>query len=137
LLLDAKNLCVWKAHHDFIRSDIDREVLSQVEAGFNGERSVKFHTLGTSCPRVLKFMVDFDAPRHNRQFARWRGLFQVDAIVDGNPGLQMGDVDEGGAQIFANSFHLTNALMRGPHGPGVSAIENEADQYRDEERDQS
>ena len=45
LLLYAEQLSVRKLHHNFIRTDIDRQVLPQIESGFDRKRAVKFYAL--------------------------------------------------------------------------------------------
>ena len=87
-------------HDDFIRANIDREALPQIEPGFGNECTMQFHAFGAARPRVEQFVFDFDAARQDDEFADWRRLFHVNAIIDRDAWLQMRDVDESSAQIF-------------------------------------
>src|SRR5206468_4341489 len=97
LLLNTKNLSVWKLNNDLLRPKIDREVLLQIKAGFGIECAMQFHALRAANPGMEQFVFDFDAPRQDDQLAYGRGLFHIHAVVDGDARLQMGDVDKSSA----------------------------------------
>src|SRR5207247_6761564 len=97
---------------------------------------MEFHALGAAHPGMEKFVFNFDASRQDDHLTRWNGLFHVHAVIDSDARLQMRDVDERSAQIFAELFELSGALSCCPCGPGLDAQEHYDHHYCDDQRDQ-
>ncbi len=108
---------------DFIRANIDGEILPQIEAGLDNERSVQFYPFRASRPGVYKFVLDLDLSRNHGQLAGRHCLLQINAVVDRDARLQMGDVDKSRAQIFADAFEFAGSLFRGAGRPAFPAAE--------------
>ena len=113
-------------HNDDIRPDIDRQVLAQIESRFDRESAMELHVLGTACPRVLQFVFNFDLPRQDDELGRRSGLFEINSVVNGHARLQVRDVDEGVAQILAESLQVRRALMSSSPRPSFESPEREA-----------
>jgi hypothetical protein len=72
-----------------------------------------------------QFVFDFDATGQDDQLAYRRRLFHVHAVIDRDPWLQVRDVNERGAQIFAEPFQLGRALPRCPRRPTLQTQEDD------------
>src|SRR5439155_9185450 len=59
-LIDTQNLSVRDLNNCFFGTNIDRQVLLQIEAGFRDERSMQFYAFGAAYPGVEEFMFNFD-----------------------------------------------------------------------------
>jgi Leu/Phe-tRNA-protein transferase len=70
-------------------------------------------------------MFDFDATGQHDQLAYRRRLFQVNAVIDRDPWLQMRDVDERSAQIFAEPLQVSRALPRCARRPTLQTQEDD------------
>ncbi len=81
-------------------------------------------------------MFDFDTSGQDDQLAYWRGLLEIDAVVDRDPRLQMRDIDERSAQIFAKPLEFARALPSGARRPALQAQKNNNDHDRNDECDQ-
>src|SRR6266487_1322569 len=68
ILLDVENLSVRSPDDDFIRSNIDGQILSQIESGFNSECSVQLYPL-----RAAYFFFS-----SRRRHTRWTGDWSSD-----------------------------------------------------------
>ncbi|MBA3272343.1 MAG: hypothetical protein H0T11_00525, partial [Chthoniobacterales bacterium] len=111
-------------------------VLAQVKTGFDGERAVKFHILRAARPGVGKLMIDLDPHRDEHQLSHLRGLLQVDAIVDGNAGLELRDLDKRVAHFTRETLEFGRALLAGPHRPGFKPQKDEGDEERYDDKNQ-
>src|SRR5438876_11876789 len=56
LLLDTKNLSLWELNNDFLRANIDREVLLEIETSLGDECAMQFHALRAANPGMKKLM---------------------------------------------------------------------------------
>jgi hypothetical protein len=136
ILLNAEKLSVWKLDDDFIRPDIDGQVMAQIETGFDRERAVQLYALRASRPGMQQLVFDFHPAGENDEFARGRGLFQVNAIVDRDARLQMRDVDESRAHVPAQFLQPSGALGGRSRGPALYTQENEHRGRGDDKHDQ-
>src|SRR5438477_8535026 len=93
-LFQAEQVGMRQFHDNFTRTDVDSQVLSQIEASFDGKRAVKFYALGASGPGMQQLMLHFDSAGKNHEFARGNALLQINAIIDCDARLQMRDVDK-------------------------------------------
>jgi hypothetical protein len=76
-----------------------------------------------------QFVFDFDATGQDDQLAYRRRLFHVNAVIDRDPWLQMRDVDERSAQIFAKLLQLSRALPRCARWPTLQTQEDDQDRH--------
>ena len=136
ILLNAEKLSVWKLDDDFIRPDIDGQVMAQIETGFDRERAVQLYALRASRPGMQQLVFDFHPAGENDEFARGRGLFQINAIVDRDTRLQMRDVDESRAHVPAQFLQPSGALGGRSRGPALYTQENNQSDCREDEHDQ-
>src|SRR5260370_22935897 len=104
---------MWESYGDFVRVQINRKTLAQIEASLHQKRTVQFHALGASRPRALKFVFDFHLPGQDRQLSRRRCLFQIYPVVNDDTRLQMRDVNESRAQRRSSSPTLSWAACTG------------------------
>jgi hypothetical protein len=74
---------------------------------------------------MQQFVFDFDAAGQDDQLAYRRRLFHVNAVIDRDPWLQMRDVDERSAQIFAEALQLSRALPRCARRPTLQTQEDD------------
>ena len=72
-----------------------------------------------------QFVFDFDATGQDDQLGYRRRLFHVHAVIDRDPWLQMRDVDERSAQIFAKPFEFSRALPRCAIRPTLQTQEDD------------
>jgi len=135
VLLDAEDPSAWKLDEDLRWTNIDCHVLLQVEAGFRSKHAAELYSLGAAYPGMQEFVFHVDFPRHYCQLAHWRALLYVNPVVDGDARLQVRNVDESCAQIFAQTLKLSAALLLGSHRPGFYAQEDEHSSCDDDERD--
>src|SRR5260370_20047950 len=110
---------MWESYGDFVRVQINRKTLAQIEASLHQKRTVQFHALGASRPRALKFVFDFHPPRQDRQLGRRRCLFQIYPVVNDDTRLQMADVNKSRAQIFSEALEISLAFMCHVHWPSL------------------
>jgi hypothetical protein len=76
-----------------------------------------------------QFVFDFYATGQDDQLAYRRRLFHVHAVIDRDPWLQMRDVDERSAQIFAKPLQFGRALPRCARRPTLQAQEDDQDRH--------
>src|ERR1051325_11978698 len=134
LLFNAEQLGVRNLNDDFAGPHIHRQSLAQVEPRLDRKGAMELHPFGAAQPGVDKLVLDFHAPRNDRELADRRRLFEVNALVNGDARLKMRDVDECVLYIGCNSLRLANTLVRGAHRPCLGAVNEETDQDRDDQR---
>jgi hypothetical protein len=121
---------------DFLRAQVNGDVLLQIETSFGRECPVQLDALCAPGPRVEQFVFDFDLSRENRELSRGRHFLQVDAVVNGDARLQVRDFRKRIAEVAANPFKFRRALFCGARGPALQAKKNDREHRGADQNDQ-
>ncbi len=97
---------------------------------------MQFDPLGAAGPGVHELVVDLGLAGEDGELCDGAGLLEVDAVLDGDAGLELGELDEGVARFPAETLEFGAGALSVAEGPGFEAPEDEEGDEGGDEKDE-
>ena len=136
LLLDREDGGVRQFHDDFFFAHIDREILPEIETGFDVKGAMELDPLRAPGPGVEEFVIDLRLAGEEGEFSDGAGLLEIDAIADRYARLQLRQFHEGVARFAPEPFEFGAGSFGVARGPGFEAPKNKTAEKRGEQEEQ-